>query len=68
MEEYKIRYIDLPHTVKGFTVKDDSEFYNIYINSHLNYEQQLCAIQHELTHIRRNDFYSFDPLSIIENI
>ena len=60
--------MDLPHTVKGFTIKDDNEFYNIYINSHLCQEAQHKAIKHELTHIKRHDFDSYETLGKIENL
>ena len=68
MEEYKIRFLDMPHTVKGFTIKDDNEFYNIYINSHLCHEAQHKAIKHELAHIQRQDFESYESIKRIENL
>lgn len=66
--DYCIRYIDLPCKVNGTTVQDASGFYNVYINSRLSYEAQQRAIIHELTHIRRDDFYSNDRLELIEKI
>lgn len=56
MIDYIIRYIDLPYTIKGVTVLDSDGFYNIYINSHLSWEEQKKAVKHELEHIRRDDF------------
>lgn len=40
MIDYIIRYIDLPYTIKGVTVMDSDGFYNVYINSHLSWEEQ----------------------------
>lgn len=56
MNDYIIRYIALPYSVKGVTVMDKDGFYNIYINSLLSREAQLEAIKHELEHIGRADF------------
>lgn len=56
MDNYRIRYIDLPCTVNGLTIEDADGFYNIYINSKLSVDRQNEAIKHELTHIKRNDF------------
>jgi len=39
---------------------DENGFYNIYVNAKLSYEMQKKAIEHELTHVCRNDFYSTD--------
>lgn len=68
MEEYRIRFIEMPYTINGVTVEDAYGFYNIYINSLLSYKEQQKAIKHELTHIKRDDFYSTKPLQYIENI
>lgn len=48
MIDYIIRYIDLPYTIKGVTVLDSDGFYNVYINSHLSWEEQKKAVKHEL--------------------
>lgn len=52
---YYIRYIDLPCSVKGFTVKDEFNLYNIYINARLSAKEKNEAINHELRHIKNND-------------
>ncbi len=58
MDEYCIRYIDMPSRTKGLTVEDADGFYSIYINAKISAYEQKAAIIHELTHIRRNDFNS----------
>ena len=55
--DFCIRYVALPYTVKGVTVISEDGFYNVYINSLLPMEEQKKALRHELTHIRRDDFY-----------
>ena len=67
MDDYAIRFITLPHTVKGVTVMDNDGFYNVYINSQLSIEEQRKAIKHELEHIGRADFDRIlVPLEIVE--
>lgn len=68
MEDFCIRFIDLPCRVNGVTVQDENGFYNVYINARLSEQAQRSAIKHELTHVKRNDFYSLEPLSKIENL
>lgn len=56
VDEYFIRYIDMPSRTKGLTVEDADGFYSIYINAKISAYEQKEAIKHELTHIERNDF------------
>lgn len=67
MEDFCIRFIDFPCRINGVTVQDESGFYNVYINAKLSEEGQQAAIKHELTHIKRDDFYSLDSLSKVES-
>lgn len=66
--DYCIRYISLPTTVKGVTAMDYDGFYNIYINSNISYEEQKKAIAHEMEHIARGDFFSFNSLEKVEKM
>lgn len=66
--DYCIRYVDFPCRVNGITVMDKDGFFNIYINSRLDYCQQQKAIQHEFTHIARGDFFRADELEKIESM
>lgn len=69
MDDYCIRFIDLPYTVRGMTVEDVDGFYNVYINARHCYMIQQEAIRHELEHIRRKDFNDpYKPLELVENI
>ena len=60
--------VDFPVTVKGVTVMDETGFYNIYINSRLDFETQKETLAHELTHIRRGDFFSDESLEDVESM
>ena len=57
MTEIIVRKIPLPPHVRAFTMPDPQGDYNIYINCALSSEQQQTSLQHELKHIRRDDFY-----------
>lgn len=50
--------INLPTTVRGVTVKDENDDYNVYINKNLCPEKQKAAIQHELNHIKKDHLFS----------
>ncbi len=52
-----IRGIALPGSVRGVTVKDKDDNFNIYVNTNLNPEQQQKAIAHELKHINAGHFH-----------
>lgn len=58
-----IRIIDLPVTVKGFTVKDENDDYNVYINARLSAAIQGEATRHELEHIVSDHFYSTQSIA-----
>ena len=66
MTTYSIKAVTLPDEVSGVTVRDEHGFYNIYVNKHLSFEQQKKAADHELEHIRRDDFGVRLPIEIIE--
>ena len=51
-----IRLVDLPFRVKGFSCKDASGNYNVYINSRLSIDAQKEAYTHELKHVIGCDF------------
>lgn len=66
MDEIITRLLDLPDTIHGFTVRDASGDFNIYLNSKLSNDQQLEAYQHEVSHIQNGDFGSNRPVGLIE--
>ena len=60
MKEIIIRLMPLPMHVRAFTMPDEQGDYNVYVNAMLSPEQQRRSLQHELGHIRRDDFYKRD--------
>lgn len=65
-DEFAIRLIDLPCTVKAVVALDEDGFNNIYVNSKLSQEEQCKALKHELNHIARNDFYNDLDIRTVE--
>lgn len=65
-DEYLIRLIDLPTSVKALVVYDEDGFANIYVNAHLSVEEQRRAIRHELAHVRNGDAFSAADISAVE--
>ena len=60
------RVINLPYGVKGVTIKDENDDYNIYLNARYSTDIQVVAFQHEVEHIRNGDFYTEDPVWVKE--
>jgi len=65
-EEYCVRLLDLPCSVKAVVVFDDEGFPNIYVNARLSREEQAEALQHEIRHIQQNDAYSSRSIRDVE--
>lgn len=60
-------YMDMPTTIKAYTVNNKDNSFTIILNSRLNREQHLKSYHHELTHIERGDYDSqFMDADIIE--
>ena len=57
-----IRGIALPGRVRGVTVIDEQEDYNVYINTNLCPETQRKTIEHEMIHIKADHFYNEEPV------
>lgn len=58
MDEVIVRLQDMPIRMKGVTLLDESGDYNVYINSRLSADSQREVLNHEMLHIRRDDFYN----------
>ncbi len=67
MNDIYVRLINLPSSVKGVTVLDENDDYNIYINQKLSPEQQKKVYEHEKNHIDNGDFHNFDEIEEVED-
>ncbi len=63
-----IREINMPLTIRAFTVPDANGDYNIYINNDLSEEAKEKSLKHEKKHIEENDFGSLDLARVIESV
>jgi hypothetical protein len=66
MDEIIVRYINLPPSVKGLTVRDSSGDYNIYINYGLGENIRDQALEHEKEHIKKQHFDKNELVNKIE--
>jgi hypothetical protein len=55
----------MPTGIKGVTSPSEDGAFNVYINARWPYETQRDALQHELNHIRRDDFHA-ESLEVAE--
>jgi Zn-dependent peptidase ImmA (M78 family) len=68
MDDPDVVVLDFPSLkVKGVVVSLEDGSSKIYINARLSREEQLRVYAHELSHIRRDDFYNDTPLEIAED-
>ena len=65
--DYFVRLVDLPVSIGGAVTPNNDGTYSIYINSRLAADQQQKALEHEIDHIRYEDFYNELPIEVCEN-
>ena len=58
--------VNLPTSVKGFSKSNSDMTYTIVLNARLTRKQQEETYHHELEHIRKDDFHSYDNADNIE--
>ena len=71
MERVRILLMQLPATIRGFTVYsfDEGEmYYTIIINTALNTIMQTQTYIHEVDHIKNNDFDKVISVQELESI
>lgn len=68
-QDYFVRVVPFPvNSVGGMVTPNPDGSFSIYINSNLSQERQKQALDHELDHIRNNDFHNGKPMGEIEDI
>lgn len=68
MDDYIIRLVTLPTTVRGFVTVDSDGNPNIYINARLTEEERQRTYLHEVKHITRGDLNNDLPIQMIEGL
>ena len=66
MDDIFTKLVDLPTSIRAYTVRDKNDDFNIYINARLSSEQRMEAYEHEMRHIRRGDFRKAAKADMIE--
>ena len=55
---------DLPYSVHGITKQNSDGSYTIFINAHDSVNIQRQSYEHEMQHIKNNDFEKYDIESL----
>ena len=66
MIDFAVRMVNLPGAIRGAVRMSDDGFMNIYINDNLSPEAKQATLEHELNHIKRDDFYNGKPIEDVE--
>ena len=64
MNNINIFIMDLPYSVHGFTKRNPDGSYTIFINAHDSVNVQRQSYEHEMQHIKNNDFEKYDIESL----
>ena len=54
--DFCVRFAPFPGDIRALVTIGEDNYYSIYVNSNLPFEEQKKAVKHELRHIARNDF------------
>lgn len=54
--DVRVRYLEMPLGIRGFTIRGDYDSYDIYLNPEYCYESQVETYEHEMAHIINGDF------------
>ena len=65
-DEYRVYFLPLPGDIEGATRIDCDGFASIYINAYLAPKAAKETLDHEIRHIKRNDFYSWKKIKEVE--
>lgn len=67
-DDYIVRLVDLPYTVRGMVSDDGSGFYNIYLNARMTREMNQKSFAHEIAHLVNDDFTNDRPIRLVEGL
>lgn len=66
MEQINTICLDMPTTIKAYTVCNADDTYTIILNSKLCHEQLYKSYQHEFSHIQNGDYEKGCNIDILE--
>ncbi len=69
MDNFMVVYDNLPHKINAFTMHHSiDDFYTIILNSRISCDCAQRAFEHELRHIKNNDFDKNKSVNEIETL
>lgn len=60
--------MDLPVTIKGFTIMNSDDSFTIFINARLCSEMQIKVYDHEIEHINKKDYDNIYNVNDLERL
>lgn len=66
--DYFVRVIPLPCGVNGLVSPNADGTFNVYLNMYADREHQIAACEHEIAHIKNDDFYSGMDIRAVEGL
>lgn len=66
--DYWVRYMVLPPGIYAFVTPNDDGTFSIYLDPRRSRSQLFDDLDHELDHIKRDDFYNGLPIQVVENL
>ena len=68
MEYIGVYLIDLPTSIRGFTVRNADDSYTIIINAGMSDVMQRDTYDHEIEHINNHDYDYIYDINYLENL
>lgn len=68
MEYIQVHLLDMPVSIRGFTICNSDDSFTIFINARLSSEMQIQAYDHEISHINNKDYNHFYDINILETL
>lgn len=66
--DYFVRLVDLPLEIAGMVTPNNDGTFSIYLNARTSRKRQKEACDHEIRHIKNDDFYNGKPISEVEQL
>ena len=66
--DYFIYWMKMPLGIYAFVTPNDDGTFSVYLDSRRSRSQLFDDLDHELDHIKRDDFYNGLPIQVVENL
>lgn len=65
-QDVNCTFIDMPTSIKAYTMLNNDETYTIVLNARLTREQHLLSYYHEMKHIENGDYEKKTDVGLLE--